>query len=104
MEIDCPLKLQKIVDELRNDHLHSLDYFLERASNISYEKRNCKFIVLLNLIIHSLNIGPFLAWQRIRSVLVGDTKVSTITELSGFEDHLNNMQELIKITHKKVNL
>lgn len=43
---DCPVKIQKMINELKKDHLGALDYFLAKAYNLTLEQKSCKFINL----------------------------------------------------------
>lgn len=51
MEIkDCPIKVQKVLAELRKDHLEELDFFLKMSRNITYDQRMCKFSIVFRII------------------------------------------------------
>lgn len=43
---DCPVKIQKMINELRKDHLGTLDRFLRKAYNLDLVQKSCKFITL----------------------------------------------------------
>lgn len=105
MEIkDCPEKLQKMINELKKEYLEVLDYFLEHACNLPSEQRICKFSFLFNLFIQFLKYDFILGWHKIRRVLDGKEKVTTIKELSSYEDLLCNMRNFLEKKAKTVNL
>ena len=98
---NCPEKIEKMVNELRKDHLEALDYFLARAYNLTPDQKNCKFFYFSHIITHLIT-NSILAWLKLRSVLVGKEKVTTRIELCSYEDHLCNMQDFLKNAEKQV--